>query len=77
MSVSIGWRPLVPNRLKYVNGGNSFMTAFENAFGSLPVTLNVNDIRTLEGIKACGYDGASDLISALSEHESIIVEADY
>lgn len=77
MSVSIGWIPNNPKKLNYIDGGSSFLTVLENAFGGVPITLSHDDIGKLEGIYSCGHDGASQLITAILEQESIIVEAQW
>ena len=77
MSVSIGWRPNNPNKLNYINGGSSFHTVMDRCFGSFPITLTMDDYKTLEGIEACGHDGATDLMCALNEQGSIIVDAEW
>ena len=77
MSVSIGWRPNNPNQLIFINGGSSFHKVLEDAFGNFPITLDSKNTERLRGIAACGYTGAEELIDALYEKDSIIVEAEW
>lgn len=69
MGVSIGWRPVNPKKLKYVDGGSNFQEAMKNAFGPFPISLGVEDIKTLEGIAACGFHGAQELVDALAVND--------
>lgn len=76
MSVSISWKPIKRN-YTYVEGTSSFSSALEKAFGALPAILNTDDIKKLEGIQACGYEGARELITAILDNNEIEVEAHY
>ena len=77
MGVSIGWRPNDPKKLNYISGGSNFHGVLEELYGAFPITLKSSDIPKLEGIAACGHNGADELIEALMSQESIIVEAEW
>ena len=77
MSVSFTWKPTDPTTGECWGGGSSLRSAMENAFGSFPMTLTREHIKTLEGIAACGYTDVNELISAILKHESVDVEANY
>lgn len=75
MGVSIIWKPTDPKHGTDVKGGSSFHKALENAFGGFPMTLTSKDVEKLQGIAACGHEGAQELINAIWEADSIDVDA--
>ena len=77
MGVSIGWRKKNPKKLDYINGGSTFHDVLETAFGGFPMTLDDNHISVLHGVAACGFDGATELIVAISKHGAIEVDAEW
>lgn len=75
MSTSIGFRPHNPKSLTYVDGGSSFLSVLERAFGVVPVVLDDNHIMILRGIEAAGYSGSGELIEAISNHGRIEIDS--
>jgi hypothetical protein len=75
MSVSMTWQPYKPKTGKHFDGGSNLHGILERTYGSFPIILTGEDVKTLEGIKACGHDGVRDLINALYDYEKIKVEA--
>lgn len=76
MGVSIGWRPHDPKALNYIDGGSSFWAIIKGTFGDKPI-LTREHVEFLQGVYACGHDGAQELINAIYEHEKIQVEAQW
>ena len=75
MSVSFTWRPTNPDTGISFASGSSLNTAFESAFGQLPITLRREDIGVLRGMESCGYNDLHALIVAIQEHESVEVSS--
>ena len=73
--VSIKFRP-VTNQWDYITGGTQFHDALKNLFG-VPCVLSENNIPQLEGISACGFVGANELIHAINECGEIEIKAEY
>jgi len=77
MSVSISWKPKT-NDWHTVAGGSDLKEIIEKVFGANGCKQLTSDcIQTLEGIAACGHEGASQLISAIREHSVIVLEFKY
>jgi hypothetical protein len=77
MSVSIGWKKKDPKKLDYISRGSSFYKVLENAFGGFPMELDYSHISVLRGIEACSFDGANELIAAISDNGCIVVDAEW
>jgi len=77
MSVSIGWKPKDPNGLTYIDGGSTLHGILEKAFGCFPMTLSSKNIKVLEGVAACGYEGVYELITAICDNEVIAVDDEW
>lgn len=73
--VSIKFRP-VTNQWNYVDGSNKFHDAINHLFG-MPCKLTDKDIARLQGVYACGFKGAQELIDAISECGEIELKAEY
>ena len=73
--VSIKYRP-VTNQWDYVDGSTQFHAALHHLFG-VPCTLSEKHIPNLEGIYACGFKGAKELIDAINECGEIELKAEY
>jgi len=73
--VSIKFRP-VTNQWDYVDGSTQFHDALQHLFG-MPCTLTETHIPHLEGVYACGYKGAKELINAINEVGAIELKAEY
>ena len=77
MSVSIGWRKKDPKKLSYISGTSSFHKVLETAFGGFPMELGDNELQKLSGIEACGNEGAGELIAAIREVGTVVVDAEW
>ncbi len=79
MGVSIGWKPNDPKKVTYIHATSGLHTALQNAFGVFPITITIKDVGKLNGIHACGHDGAYDLVLAVGDNqpEGITIEAEW
>ncbi len=77
MGVSLTWKPTDPTEGTSFASGSSLHKAMENAFGVFPMTLTKEDLQTLAGIAACGFDDIHELIAAIHEHSSVDVDANW
>jgi len=75
MGVSFTWKPTDPTVGTSWGSGSTLHSIMEKAFGSFPITLTRDHLKTLEGIEACGYEDVKELVSAILEHDSIDVDA--
>lgn len=81
MSISISWYPVVMPKPIRIEGTSKFWDILNSTFddGKFPgtLTLNRSDIRVLNAIAACGFNGASELRCALDTYEEIEVRASW
>ena len=75
MSLSIGYRPVDPAGLTWIDGGSSFWAIIVSEHGQYP-ELDSGDVAWLSGVEACGHSGAGELIRAINEYGRISVRGD-
>lgn len=73
--VSIKYRP-VRNQWDHIDGSTKLYDALSHLFG-MPCTLSEKHIPNLDGIYACGFKGAKELIDAINECGEIEIKADF
>ena len=76
MGVSITWAPVATSQAS-VASKSALFEALQNAFGNMPMNLERQHVGTLKGIRACGHQGADELIDAIHKHGEIQVDASW
>ncbi len=76
MSGSFYWQP-IKGKCLHVGSPSKTLSAFEEAFGGLPLELEDTDIPVLKGLAAAQVEGANDLMDALYKHKSVRLWVEY
>lgn len=72
MSMSLGWEPVRPSRLKFLDDALKF--AIRKRYGgTVDTVMTSEDVPYLEGLRDAGVKDAKTLIEAIEKYGSIYV----